>query len=389
MALTNIFNAGCGFFFWILAARLYTIDQVGLATAMISSLELIILFSRLGFDSSIIRFFPSEDKGKVIGTSLIITTIACILVGVIYILLAEALAPFMLFLELPGYALAFLLIGAMYSIVSMTGSAFVADKKADTFFLQNLLMALRIPALVPLAFLGVCGIFASISLGYLAAACFGLFAIQMSVATIRPQVDWDFIRRSFRFSSWNYVSGILFLAPTLIIPIMVLNMIGDAEAAKYYIAFTIGNLVIIIPRSFGTSLFVECSHGEELKKCVLRAGGASFALLIPSVLMLLLFGDRLMGLLGTEYVEAFDLMRIIALSSFLVTIYSLFIPIQNVRMRVESIMWLNAFRCILLLGLSYVLIQKYDVLGAGYAWMATYGLVVLVIGWVAWRERWI
>jgi len=41
MAFANIMSAGCGFFFWIIAARLYALEQVGLATALISSLALV------------------------------------------------------------------------------------------------------------------------------------------------------------------------------------------------------------------------------------------------------------------------------------------------------------------------------------------------------------
>ncbi len=389
MAFSNILNAGCGFFFWMIAARLYTVEQVGMATALISSLGLVILFSRLGFDSAIIRFFSLEDRGRIIGTSLIVTTVACIVAGVIYILLAKILVTSMLFLREPRFALAFLLIGAVTSVASIAGNASIADRKADQYFFQNLLMAFRIPALVPLAFLGVFGIFGSVGIGYLAASFFALAALQKSTASIWPEIDRDFIRRSFRFFSWNYVSNILSLAPTLIIPIMVLNMLGEAEAARYYIAFAMGNLVLIIPNSLGTSLFVEGSHGEGLRKSVLSAGHMSLALLVPVVLLLLLFGDRLLGMLKGEYMEAFDLLRIFAVSSFPVTIYSLFIPIQNVRMRVESIVRLNALRCMLLLGLSYVLMQRYGILGAGYAWIATYAILCLAIGWVARRERWV
>jgi len=389
MAFSNFFNAGCGFFFWIIAARLYTVEQVGLATALISSIGLVVLFSRLGFDSSIIRFFPSEDRGRLINTSLIMTTVGCIMAGVMYILLAEILVPSLLFLREPGYALTFLLIGVAYSLAAVTGNSLVADRKADHYLLQNLLMALRIPALVPLASIGVFGIFGSVGLGYLVASLFSLLALHRSIAAIKPQVDWDFIRRSFRFSSLNYISSILSVAPTMIIPIMVLNMLGETEAARYYITFAIGNLVLIIPNSLGTSLFVEGSHGEGLSKSVLRAGGASLLLLVPTVLVLFLFGDRLLGLLKGEYVAAFSLLRIFALSSFPVACYSLFIPIQNVRMRVESIVWLNAIKSVLLLGLSYLLMQRYGILGTGYAWMATYGVIVLVVGWSAWREGWI
>jgi hypothetical protein len=74
-------------------------------------------------------------------------------------------------------------------------------------------MALRIPALVPLAFLGVLGIFGSVGLGYLIASLFGLLILHRSIAAIRLIVDWEVIRKSFRFSFWNYASSILTAAP--------------------------------------------------------------------------------------------------------------------------------------------------------------------------------
>jgi O-antigen/teichoic acid export membrane protein len=79
----------------------------------------------------------------------------------------------------------------------------------------------------------------------------------------------------------------------------------------------------------------------------------------------------------------------LALSSFPVTVYSLFIPIQNVRMKLEGIVKLNALRCALLTGLSYVLMQQYGILGAGYAWAITYGVIILGIGLIVKKERWI
>ena len=87
--------------------------------------------------------------------------------------------------------------------------------------------------------------------------------------------------------------------------------------------------------------------------------------------------------------EAFNLLRVVALSSLPVAVYSFFVPVQNVRMKVDSIFKMNALRCVLLLGLSYVLMQRYGILGAAYAWMVTYMVIVLVVAGVAWREGWI
>ncbi|MDD3566100.1 MAG: lipopolysaccharide biosynthesis protein [Methanothrix sp.] len=387
MAFTSVFNAGCGFFFWMIAARLNTVEEVGLATALISSLGLVILFSRLGFDFSIIRFFPSNDKAKVFGTSLVITTIASLLVSGVFILLVEFISPSLAFLKEPFYAFAFFFIAVANSIAAITGNAFVADRKADLFLFQNIFMALRIPLLIPLAFLGTFGIFGSVGLSFLVSSFFALIFLRRSMGVIRPVLDVNFVRRSLRFSSWNYGSNILSMAPTLILPLMVFKMLGEAEAAKYYIAFAIGSLVLIIPQSLGTSLFVEGSHGEGMKKSVMRASGASLALLVPAVLLIFLFGDRLLGLLKGEYVEAFDLLRVLVLSSVLVSVYSIFIPIQNVRMKVESVLKLNLLRFALLLCLSYVLIQRYGIVGVGYGWIITYVAICLVIGWTGWREK--
>jgi len=387
MAFTSVFNAGCGFFFWMIAARLYTVEQVGLATALISALGLVVLLSRLGFDVSAIRFFPIEDRGRVVSTSLLVTTGACILAGIAYLLSVHIFAPSMLFLREPRFAVAFLLIGAASSAAAVTGNAFIADRRAEQYFMQNLLMALRIPALVPLVSLGVFGIFGCVGLAYVLAFLFGFAMLQRSFA-MRPAVDMGFVSRSFRYSAWSYASSILSNAPTLVLPIMILNILGEAEAAKYYVTFAIGNLVLIIPGSLGTSLFVEGSHGSSLKRGVYCAGAASLALLVPTVAVLVIMGDRLLGLLRGEYVEAFGLLRIVALSSFFVAAYSFFVPIQNVRMRVESVVRINALRCVLMLLLSYILMQRYGIMGAGYAWMATYVAVTIAAGWVAWREGW-
>ncbi len=389
LMFTNFFNSGCGFFFWIIAAKIYTVEEVGLATALISFLGLAILVSRLGFDFSIIRFLSTNDKARVFGTCLSITTMASILVGAICILLVEFFSSSLAFLKDPVFALAFLLIVVINSVAAITGNAFVADRKADKYLFQNIFMAFRILFLGPLAFLGTFGIFGSVGLSYLLASFFALIVLQKSVASIWLRVDADFLKKSFRFSNWNYASSILSAAPTLILPLMVLNLLGEEEAAKYYIAFAIGNLIIIIPYSLGTSLFVEGSHGEGLRKSVARSAGASLILMVPIVLAIFLLGDRLLGLLNEDYIEAFNFLRIMAASGFLLIAYYLFIPIQNVRMKVGSILKLNALRFILLLVLSYVLMQQYGIMGAGYGWVITYGIINIAIVWQARIEGWI
>lgn len=387
--LSNIFNAGCGFFFWVMAARFYSVEDVGLSTALISSIGLITLFSKVGFEFSIIRYFPTCDKSKVINTSITITAIISLLIGIVYVILVDIISQPLSFIKQPIYSITFILIGSTEAVSLIAGRALIASRKSGCYLLQNLFLALRIMLLIFIAPLGALGILGSIGISFLAALIFALFVLEKKVTSIRPKIDKDFVLESLKFTSWNYLANILFAAPTLILPIMVLNTLGEAEAAKYYIAFAIGNLALIIPSALGVSVFVEGSHGKALKSSATRAGIANFIILLPGVLVLYLFGDHLLGLLKSEYMSAFDLLKILALSSFLVSIYYLFTPIQNVRMKVESIVMINSLRLIGLLGLSYILMPQYGIIGLGYAWFIIYTILTAVIIITIVREKWI
>ena len=62
-----------GFLFWILIARLYSTDQIGLATSLSSIVNLIATFSLLGLNTGLIRFLPlSKYKNEQINSVLLI-----------------------------------------------------------------------------------------------------------------------------------------------------------------------------------------------------------------------------------------------------------------------------------------------------------------------------
>src|SRR5660397_217338 len=66
LSLGSIFSIGAGFLFLLVAARSYSVQEVGVATALISALNLVYFAAKLGFDNALIRFFPSEDKVKAV-----------------------------------------------------------------------------------------------------------------------------------------------------------------------------------------------------------------------------------------------------------------------------------------------------------------------------------
>ena len=386
LMLSSITAAGFGFIFWIIAARLYPPEDVGIATALISSVSLLVLLSRLGFDQSIIRFFPERNKNKVFSTSLIITTVFVILLGIIFILGIQIWSPNLAIItSIPIIYLIFLVFS---SIFSLTGIAFVALRKAKFYFLQNLLNCSRIIFLFPLVFLGAIGIFSSVGISVIITSLLPLYFLYRFKIRLSG-IDVEYLKESFNFSIGNYFSGFFLTAPNMILPIMVFNLLGAEKAAYYYISYAITSLLFLIPAAFGMSLFVEGSHGESLKRISKKSIIAIFFILVPAVFFVFFFGDYLLMLLGKSYIQGFDLLRIMIFSSIFFSIVQMYISIKKAQKDIQKLIIVSGLNFILILGLSYGWLLSYGLVGMGYAWIIAYGLTTIIIGGLIKLEKWI
>ncbi len=377
LVLSRLLNAMAGFLFWVIAARLYSISEVGTATALISSLGLVILFSRFGYDLSLIRYIANMDKNKVLNTSLAITTIAVAVIGLIYILLIRI---FQINLALNlVYGMLFILIALFNSITLIMGNMFLALRKGQYFFVQTMLISLRLFLLIPFAQFKSYGILLSLGICYLFSAIFSIWVLHKEVKINFFEIDRRFLKESFKFSFGSYFSNILTEAPMLIMPIMVLQLIGQNEAARYYIAMDIGNLTLIVPVALSYSLFIEGSYVKSLKGNIMKAFTTAYRFLIPVVVVIGLWGKNILNLINTQYVEAYNLLFMVAVASFFAVIYLIFTSVQNIKMQVKRNMKFNLLRFLILLGASYYLIPQYGITGVGYAWLLTHVILVLLI----------
>ncbi len=352
---------------------------------MISSQSLLILFSRFGLDQSIIRFFPKKDKGKVFNTSAIITTLFAVLFGAVFIIGIDIWSPELSMIRRCVFL--YLLVLAVNSITSLAGISFIALRKAKYYFFQSLLAGSRIAFLFPLVFFGALGIFSSVGISFILALVFSLFLLVKS-GIKSTGIDKKFLNDAFHFSAGNYIAGLLIIAPNQILPIMVLNVLGTREAAHYYIAFMIASLLFTIPNAISTSLFVEGSHGEALKKTTLKSIFAIFSLLTPAVIILYFFGEFILKLIGKDYVASvLNVLKVMTLSSFFVAVCRIYFSIKRVQKDIKGLILLSALIFALLLGLAYTFMLKFGIVGVGYAWIVSYGLGSLIVGAMVKKER--
>ncbi|TGC07442.1 lipopolysaccharide biosynthesis protein [Methanolobus halotolerans] len=388
LLLGRLLNVGVGFLFWLIAARLYPTGEVGVATALISTLGLIVFISSMGFNFSLIRFINLSAKESVLNTSIIITTIVSAFVAIIYLLIVNNVLHNISLLQKTGYAAFFLLTVVANSMFFMSGEAFKALRDTKDFFLQNLVLSSRVPLLIPLVYLGNFGIFVAIGITYILSTIFS-FHLLSKKANLKAKIDKVFLKESFTFSSGNYISNLLYESPSLLMPTIILSLVGKEEAALYYIAYAVSNLIWIAPTAISTSLFIEGSYGEGIKRNLMRSGVAVLVLLVPSIIFIYVFGATILQLFGADYIESLPLLQILVLSSFFVALHNFLVPILNLQMKVNKLIKINLLRFLMLIGLSYILLAEYGILGFGYAWMITYIVLTLVTLRISRKEGWI
>ena len=339
--LTSISSAGFGFIFWMLAAKLYSPQDVGIATALISSMGLLVLLSRFGLDFSIIRFFPGADKSRIFSTSALITTSFAILFGVIFIAGVDIISPELgSLLKSPQNAALFLIFLAASSVTALTAISFIAIRKAAFQFLQSIIVGSRILFLIPLIALGAIGIFGAVGISFLLAVAVALVLLVHSGIRVRAVIDRGFLNEAFHFSAGNYLAGLFMAAPNMILPIMVLNVLGAEEAAYYYIAYAIAALLFMIPNAISMSLFVEGSHGEALKRTVMKSLIVIFSLLVPAAAVLYVCGGWVLGVVGADYAAGGEgVLRVMVVASLFVGVNYVYFAIKRVQKDVKGIGW--------------------------------------------------
>lgn len=394
LMLNSVAVAVTGFVFWMLAARLYSTEAVGLGSATIAAASLLALLSTLGLDYGLIRFLPGsgEKSSALLNSCFTISGLVSIVVALIFLAGLGVWSPALLPIrEHPIFFITFVIFTASATVNNLANRSFIAERKAGFALAQSLIGSLLrfIPLVVLAAFFHTFGIFASWGLGALIALPVGVFLFLPRVQAgyhpflaIRKKV----ISEMAHFSSLNYIAALLWSAPALVLPLMVVNLLGAEANAYFYIGWSIGGILSLVPMAISFSLFAEGSHSEEkLKQEVKRSLRLILLILIPAIPIILLLGGKILLLFGKTYAEnATKLLWIVALSALPLSLNYIYFSIKRVEMKLKGVVGLSGFIAIATLALAYVLLPQIGILGAGVAWLVSQGIAAL---WVTYKLR--
>jgi len=362
LMLSTAVMAFFGFFFWIINARLFKPEQVGIATTLISVLTLISTFSILGLGNSLIKYLPTSDrKNKKINTSFTIVGLTSVLIAIIYLLFLNIFSPKLLFVrENILFLILFILFAVFSSLNILSENVFIAYRSAKYVLLKNTILSffkLALPVL--LIGFGAYGIFMSVGIATIIAFGFGLlFLILKFNYLLKPIINKDIFKRMATFSFGNYIAGFMGNLPTMLLPIIILNNLGAKFSAYFYMAMTIANLLYIIPSAISQSLFAEGSYvGTELKKHLAKAVRINFIILIPVIIIFFFWGNYILSAFGKNYSsEAFRLLQLMTISSIFISINSILTSVLMVKNKIKELISIGLFSAILTLYLCYLFI---------------------------------
>lgn len=376
--LVTLFN----YLFWLLAGRVAPPEHVGLATAAISASMMIAAISRLGMDDSITRFLPqSKDRGGFVNALIAIMLMVTVVVLAGFMMWLPHISPALLFLKQWQYALLFVVLVFLTSVCNMQGTTLVASRRADLALMEFAILFLRIPLLFATGALGLLGIFLATDITYLIMMAVGFIFLHRLGIARDLHIDVGQARKTMRYSLSNYMALILYTAPYTLIPILVVNVIGAAQQAYYYAAYSIAAFLLLVPDAIVASMFVEGSHERPLRDTAIKSLRFALAILVPMVIATVFFGDNLLRLFSPEHpAAAYELLLMLAISSLFYAVIEVYFTMMQVR---KNLVMLNLVRLSvtsLTLGVGYVLLQKLGLIGIGYAWLLSCVIVSAVSG---------
>jgi len=396
LMLSTLIMSVFGFIFWMINARLFTTEQVGLATTIISASVLITSISALGLGAGLIRYLPkSERKNQKINTCFTLIALFTIVVSVIFLLVIDFTSPKLHFIKQNMIlAFIFILFMAVSSLGNLIDSIFIAYRNTKFILLENSIysvLKLIFPFL--LVSLGAYGIFGS----YMLAITLGTivsFFILIYKFDYKPKFAFydSIIKKIGKYSFGNYVAGIIGSLPTLLLPLIITNILTPETTAYYYMAMMIASTLFIIPNATSNSLFAEGSYDEKnLKHNIWKAIKMIALFMIPAVILTILFGKYVLLLFGKSYSsEGYMFLNLMAISGIFVAINAIFTSVFKVQKRIKEIITRSIIGSIGILALAYLFInQSRGLLGIGYAYIIGQIIITLffVGTWVWGRKK--
>ncbi len=400
LVLSSAATSALGMVYWILAARSYTDEAVGLNSALISTMIFLASVAQLNLVNALNRFIPRAGRatGRLAIYAYLISLAMALTTGVLFVLGIDIWAPALGFLgSRPFFTLWFTFAIMTWCIFVLQDSLLTGLRRATWVPIENTIFALaKIVLLIGFARpFPQYGVFASWTVPVVALLLpvnLLIFRrliprhVQATQGRAEPIVPVEIAK----YVVSDYFGSLIWMATINLLPLIVLERVGAAANAYFYLSWTIAYSLYLVSRNMGMSLITEAAMDQtQLRVYSYRMFVQTARLLVPGVTVILLGAPYILRLFGNSYAtEGTALLRLLCLSALPNIVTSIYVAIARVQRRMIAIVLVFTSLCALVLTLSYILLEVYGIMGVGVAWLSSQTLIATILMFTQLRSVW-
>ncbi|QNT96297.1 hypothetical protein HEP81_06050 [Streptomyces griseofuscus] len=396
LMLNTGISAVLGLGFWLAAAHYYSDAAVGRGSAAIAAMKLLAGLTAVTLTGALARFIPVSGKrtGRFIfrtyaGSSLVVALAAGVFLGTL-----DAWGPSYRFLHglLPG--LGFVAAVVAWNLLTLQDGVLTGLRSAPWVPVGNTVFsAVKLVLLAAFAVaVPATGVFVSwvaaiatsvVPLGWLVFRRL----VPRHVAATAGRAGPPPAREVGRFLAGDYTGSLFSLAVVYLVPVIIAAQVSSAENAYFYITTTISGTCNLLAVNMGASLTVEGSHDPERLAANARAALWRMArIMLPISAALFLGAPWILGVFGAGYADAATgLLRLFAVGTLLRVVMETYFAVLRAQSRTAGLAWLQGLLCVLVLGLTLLLLPRTGLAGAGVAEISSLAVIVSIAAPRLWR----
>jgi len=389
-------QSGLTFLFWIIAARLFDTTEIGLTTAILSVLGIFAIIAELGFGMGLIRFLPGagDKENSLINTCFTLSSLFSSLLAIIFIIgLPIWGQSFIPLFSSPIFSFIFIVFSVILTVLPLLMNIFLGKRMTKFIVYCTSISGIsRVALLLAIIFFAhsVFGLFFISFLSTFAGIFIGISLFLPKVMPsfrLFPTIHSGLLRDIRNYSAINYVSRLIIQITPLILPLMVVNILGSEMNAYFAMSWTIVAIAQVVPTSLFNSFLAESVNEKKLnKKNFKKVLFLMLELLIPATILLIVLSSFILSIFGSTYSEqGTPLVRILALSIIPWGIIYLFITVERYKKSSLSIIYATLASAVLSIGLSYLLMLHWGLIGLGIGYLTGQIIVAVIVGILMWR----
>lgn len=385
---STLATSGFGVVFWIAAARMFSKEDVGRDTALISTMLFLSSISQLNLTNGFNRFVPVAGirTRRLVLTGYVATAATACLASTVFVLGVNLWAPRLSLLQDHWlYAVWFVLGTVIWTIFALQDAVLTGLGEARWVLIENIFYGLvKLGLLVTVAVaLPVLGVYAAwtLPLFVLVVAVNGLIFKRMVPERTHAPLESIDARTIRHYVGFDMVATLMLSATIGLMPVIMLSIIGPSASAYLYLSWTIAYTLYLISIGVGMSFVTETSKSpERIVEFARKMIKHSLRIVAPLAIVIALSAPFVLRIYGPAYSNhATRLLQLLTLSAIPNAVTATYLSITRVQRRMKAVIATTAALAVGVLVISVSLAPLIGVAAVGVGWFVAQTAVASVL----------